>query len=164
MVDFWWFFHAIILFWKVQFPIHAKQFQYNKCLHAVIVVFALLFPMIPIGVALGTGGYTVTTFPPLNNCFARNPAASFYPFILPKCIIFPIGITFTLITIWKLSRTDVLHSKQVHQHWIIASEYLFYIYLAAIKCKIGIQWSRFFAQDLLNFNNNTEQLLWPASY
>lgn len=113
MVDFWWFFHATILFWRVQFPIHAKQFQYYKCLHAAIVVFALLFPMIPIGVALGTGGYVITSFSPLNNCFARNPAASFYPFILPKCVIFPIGITFTLMTIWKLSRTDVLHSKEV---------------------------------------------------
>lgn len=117
MVDFWWLFHTIILFWKVYFPVHAKQFKYSKCLHIVIVVIALVFPVIPIGTAFGTGGYIITTFPPLNNCFARNPAAIFYPFILPKCIIFPTGITFILITIWKLSRISLLHSKQVNYIW-----------------------------------------------
>ena len=113
MVDFWWLFHTIILFWKVWFPVHAKQFKYEKYLHIMIIIIALTFPILPIGAAFGTGGYVITTFPPLNNCFARNPAASFYPFILPKCIIFPTGITLTLLTIWKLSRTSLLHSNQV---------------------------------------------------
>ena len=116
MIDFWWLFHSITIFWKVWYPVQSRQYERNGCtkyFHAVIILIALLFPIIPIGVAFGTGGYIVTAFPPINNCFARNPAASFYPFILPKCIIFPIGITLTILTVWKLSTTDILHSKQV---------------------------------------------------
>ena len=59
---YWWFFHTITIFWKVWFPIHARNFtvsRHTKYIHVTFVVIALTFSVIPVGVALGTGGYVI---------------------------------------------------------------------------------------------------------
>lgn len=71
-------------------------------IHVVIVIIAVVGPIVPIISTVTTGGYTVTSFPPVFACFASNPAAAFYPFVMVLCIALPIGFTLILLTIWKL--------------------------------------------------------------
>ena len=117
MMSYWWFFHSLTIFWTVWFPIHARNFKvsgYLKYLHLVIVISSITIPIIPVGVALGTGGYVISVNPPhLNFCYPRSPVTFFYTFTLPFCIVFPIGVTFNLCTLWKLLRMKKLLSKHV---------------------------------------------------
>lgn len=117
MNSYWWFFHTMTIFWKVWFPIHARNFKVNghiKYLHLIIIGLALTFPIIPVGAALGTGGYVISAYPPsLNYCFPRSSDTFFYTFILPFCIIFSIGTTFNLLTLWKVLRIRKQLSSEV---------------------------------------------------
>ena len=100
-----WIFLILVVFWGVWFPIHARRYEHtlqHKMIHVVIIITAIVGPIIPIVSALTTGGYTVTSFPPIFACFASNPAAAFYPFVMALCIALPIGFTLILLTIWKL--------------------------------------------------------------
>lgn len=106
MIDYIWLSHTIILFWTVWFPVRSKNFKYYRYLHLTLIVLFFTLPWIPVAVAFGTGGYTLTSFPQFTNCFAANPDASFYPFILPKCFFYPTGITLILLTIRKLLKTN----------------------------------------------------------
>ena len=94
-----------MVFWKVWFPIHAKTSErtlWYKMIHIFIIITAAVGPIVPIVSAFATGGYTVITFPPIFACFAGNPAAAFYPFIMVFFVVFPTGLTLILLTIWKL--------------------------------------------------------------
>ena len=117
--DCWWLFHTTSIFWKVWFPVHARQFEisgYTKYIHIATIVIALTFSTIPVGAAFGTGGYVINTLiPGLRNCVARNSDAYFYSFILPICIIIAIGITLILLTLWKILRMRLHRSNQVQQ-------------------------------------------------
>ena len=109
-----WTFLTLMVFWKVWFPIHARTFDHTlwyKMIHLVIVITAIVGPVVPIASAFATGGYTVTNFPPIFACFASNPAAAFYPFILVFCIVFPTGLTLILLTIWKLITLTTYQKK-----------------------------------------------------
>ena len=103
-----------MVFWKVWFPINARSFErtvWHKVIHIVIVIVAVTGPVVPIASAFGTGGYKVTNFPPTFACFASNPAAAFYPFIMVFCIVFPTGLTLILLTIWKLIALSTYQKK-----------------------------------------------------
>lgn len=109
-----WLFHTIVTFWKVWFPFHARQFDHQghtKFIYVEIVIAVTIIPVVPIGAIFGTGGYVITAFPPsLSICYARNIAAVIYAFFLPFCIIFPIGSTLIVFTIFKLSNIKKLNS------------------------------------------------------
>lgn len=95
-----------MIFWKVWFPTNAKGAKVNgyiKYIHGAIVTISLVLSLIPVGTALGTGGFVISVFPAyLNYCYPRNAASLFYSFILPFCITLPIGSTFNLFTLWKV--------------------------------------------------------------
>ena len=95
-----------MIFWKVWFPANltgVKVTKYTKYIHGVIVAISLVLSLIPVGSALGTGGYVISVFPAyLNYCYPRSAATFFYSFILPFCITLPIGSTFNLFTLWKV--------------------------------------------------------------
>ena len=113
---FWWLFHTAMIFWNVWFPLHARRFDisgYTKYVHIVIVVLALTLPVIPIGVAFGTGGFVTSSFTmSISTCFGKNAVASFYSNVLPLCLVFSVGITLNILSIWKLLKIR-LDSKQV---------------------------------------------------
>ena len=72
-ISYWWFFHTLTIFWNVWFPVHARNFKisgYTKYLHFAIILITLTLSTIPVGAALGTGGYVISVHPPsLNYCF-----------------------------------------------------------------------------------------------
>ena len=114
-----WLFHTITIFWIVWFPIHSRQFEqrgHNKYLHTAVVLVALLFPIIPVGAAFGSGGFVIASFPPVlsGGCFNRDGIVLFYTFIFLFCIIFPTGVTIILLTFWKLHGMKMHVLRQVH--------------------------------------------------
>ena len=114
----WWLFHTAAIFWNLWFPVHARHFDirgYTKYVHIAVVVLALSLPVIPVGVAFGTGGFATSSFTmSLSTCFARDVVASFYSYVLPSCIGFSVGITLNILSIWKLLKMR-LDSEQVIQ-------------------------------------------------
>ena len=105
VIDIFWFSHTLVLFWKVWYPFHSKYIEhtrYYKFIHLGILLLVLTLPWIPVAASFATGGYTAITYPAFNNCFAKNPDATFYSFIFPKCILFSIGITLIILVFWKL--------------------------------------------------------------
>ena len=120
MQSYWWFFHTVSVFWKVWFPIHARQLKimgHIKYIHMAIVVITLILSMIPIGVAFGTGGYVIYgLIPGLSSCLTRNPDAYFYSFVLPLCILYIIGMTLIILILWTILRMKLHLSGQVWVH------------------------------------------------
>ena len=106
LLSYWWLFLATNIFWKVWFPVNARSAQvngYTKYIHLTIVGLSLTLSIVPIGAAVATGGYVISSFPPfLNYCYPRNSATFFYSYVLPFCIILPTGSTFNLLTLWKV--------------------------------------------------------------
>ena len=116
MRSYWWFSHTIAVFWSVWFPVHTRKIRrtkYIKFIHVIIIVIVLTLPMIPVGVLFGTGGYVLSSYTvSLSTCIPRNLTTALYVFILPICIVIPAGITFNLLTVWKLLKIR-LHPSQV---------------------------------------------------
>ena len=106
MLGYWWLSLSIMIFWMVWFPTNARNAKvkgYTKYMHIAIVATCLALSMLPVAIALGTGGFVISSFPVyLSNCYPRNPAVFFYSFILPTCIVLPAGCTFNLLTLYKV--------------------------------------------------------------
>ena len=118
MMSYWWFFHTVSVFWKVWFPIHARQFKIRghiKYIHIAVVIITLTFSMIPIGVAFGTGGYTL--LPVLLSCITRKPDAYIYSFVLPLCVLYAIGMTLIILILWRILKMRLHLSGQL-QVWV----------------------------------------------
>ena len=92
----WWICHVAALFWKVKFPFHAKAFNNVKFVHILIVVAALLLPVAPVISAFVTGGFTMSSFPPLS-CVTKNSNAVYFTLILPISLIVAIGTTLLIL-------------------------------------------------------------------
>eukprot|EP00731_Ephydatia_muelleri_P026477 Em0018g577a len=82
----WWICHVAALFWKVKFPFHAKAFNNVKFVHIMVVVVALLIPVAPVISAFVTGGFTMSSFPPVF-CVTKNSNAVYFTLILPISLI-----------------------------------------------------------------------------
>ena len=96
--------HVIILFWGIAFPFHYRAFERRgrlKYIHITEVVVALILPSVPVGIALGTGGYIYDGIPPLV-CLPKNVAVEFYAFLLPSAVLMVTGGTFLVLIVWKL--------------------------------------------------------------
>ena len=96
--------HVITLFWGITFPFHYRAFERRgrlKYIHITVVVVALILPTIPVGIALGTGGYIYDGIPPLT-CIPKNVAVNFYALSLPTTVLVSTGGTFLVLIAWKL--------------------------------------------------------------
>ena len=84
------------LFWKVKFPFHAKTFDNVKYVHILVVVLALLLPAVPVIGGFATGGFTMSSFPPLL-CVANSGDIAYYTLALPISLIVAVGTTLLII-------------------------------------------------------------------
>ena len=104
VLDMFWIFHIVILFWRIVFPLHARHFEtrrYFQYIHCVMIIAAIVLPWGSLGTILGTGGLTIPRFPPIV-CFAKEPDATFYSFILLISIINATGVSLIAIILWVL--------------------------------------------------------------
>ena len=130
MITYWWLFHTAIIFWKVWFPVHARNYKvrgYTTYLHIIIVVITVVLSLIPIGVQIGNGGYVISAIPPsLEFCYPINPDVFFYTFVFHFSVIICIGVDLNLITMWKIIRMHKVLSKQVRQRTLkVGNDFVF---------------------------------------
>ena len=103
--------HVASLFWGIAFPFHYRAFDTRgrlKYIHIAIVAVGLMLPCIPVGIALGTGGYVPDGIPPLA-CMPSNRAVNFYATVLPSTVLTSIGTTFMILIFWKLVKVRQYH-------------------------------------------------------
>ena len=104
----WWLFHIFAIFWKIQFPFHARRFdntKRTKYIHATFVVLAVLLPVIPAAVIASEAGFITPRFPPIV-CIGRESAANFYGIVFPIAIMYALGTTVLLAILWKIRRVS----------------------------------------------------------
>ena len=127
-LDTWLLGHIMTLFWGITFPFHYRSLETRGRLiyiHITIIVVALLLPTIPVGIALGTGGYIYDGVPPLA-CLPRNTVVAFYAVFLPSTVMIATGGTFLILIIWKLIK--VRHCMLMN-HFSVAHIHCVYNYL-----------------------------------
>jgi hypothetical protein len=93
-IPIWWFIHVAVAFWAVTFPFHYRSFQVmgkSKILHIFTVLIGVLLPLVPLGIAIGLGGYTPTYRVPPFVCSTSNEKSSFYSNILLIVILYGAG-------------------------------------------------------------------------
>ena len=97
-----WFFHIVLLFWKIKFPFHAKRFKtkgYFRYVCVIMVIAAVFLPLESLIAILASGGLTIPRFPPVQ-CFPRNTDAAFYSVVFPISIVFAIAVSLIAIILW----------------------------------------------------------------
>ena len=102
-----WLFHIMIIFWRLKFPHHARQIRtrgHLKYVHIGMVFAAITLPWVCLGTILGTGGLTMTRFPP-GYCLAQDFNAAFYTFVLPISIINALGASLITLILWTIITT-----------------------------------------------------------
>ena len=77
--------HVIVVFVKVQFPLHSRGLEGSKMIHLIVVLLAVLVPCIPVIAAFSTGGYSTAMYPQ-SVCFITDPDAAYYSFALMLAI------------------------------------------------------------------------------
>ena len=91
----------MVLF-TVYFPIRAREFEskgYNKYIHLITVVCAVIFPAFLVGIQYGMGGYTRTVVP----IFCISDTSSAFVFaVIPISIISAILVTLVMILLFKI--------------------------------------------------------------
>ena len=115
--SFWWFFHTTAIFWKINFPFHARSFKIShkvKYVHLAVVLVSLVVPLVPIitvmagfavdlesdvirqarNITFASGGlgFQMIRFPPIV-CFGGDSDAMFYSAVLPINILLVLGST-----------------------------------------------------------------------
>ena len=101
------------MFWGLKFPFQAHNFKVTgkmKYLHITVVLLALILPIIPVAVVLGTGGYTFARFTPII-CSAQNTDAAFYAVIIPVGVMLALGITLLILLFWTIYKVCTLISE-----------------------------------------------------
>ena len=120
---YWWLSHTIAVFWSVWFPVHARKIhltRYIKLIHVITIVITFTLSVIPVGVLFRTGGYVLYSYTvSLSTCFPRNTTTAMYIVTLPICIALPTGMTFNLLTVWKLLKIRLHPSQVIHSIRII---------------------------------------------
>ena len=105
-----WLLNIFALYWKIQFPFHARYYdtaKRTKYIHIACVVVAFVFPIIAPVTVSATGGFTITRFPPIV-CLGRDADANFYTIVFPTTIIYAVGITVMLLILWRIRRVCYL--------------------------------------------------------
>ena len=122
-ITMWWFFHVITLFWKIQFPFHARSFENThgfKYLHITAFFLGVVIPAIPVVIMLATGGFVARRFPPVV-CSARKLDVTFYSVILPIIMMVEIGISLLIIMGWKIYAHKVVKVTVASAQFILHS-------------------------------------------
>ena len=109
------------LFWKVQFPLHARSVKYQRMVHALCIVIGVVMPLVPVIVTIlddvirqnnsdmpipGTLGFGFGILPPLL-CSGLNSTVTFYAVILPNVILIFFGTSILVLTIRSIHK--VMH-------------------------------------------------------
>ena len=103
----WWFLHVCCMFWKLQFPLHARRHQNKQnYIHAALVALGLLVPIPGIVATLVTSGYTMNHFPPLL-CSTKNPNAQYYSLWIEINLLFAVGITLIIVMFWLVHKVFI---------------------------------------------------------
>ena len=103
-LEIWWLFQVGVLFWRLQFPFHARYWEQRgalKYIHIVMLFLGVLLPCIPPVIALAVGGFTVVDYWPFL-CSPRGRNARFYAHLLPFSIGLATGLTLLLILTWNI--------------------------------------------------------------
>lgn len=109
-ITLWWLFHIFSMFWKLQFPFHSRlcdNMKQTKYVHALCIMVALIFPMVPSIVISVESGFTVNYFPP-SGCIGRDANIAFYSTLLPITLCYAVGTTLLLAIMWKIKRVSNL--------------------------------------------------------
>ena len=133
-LTFWWFFHATVMLWKLQFPFHARTFEHSgrmKYIHIACIVSGLLIPMVSIVASMadfavnlqsnnflqsrnisfisGGLGYGLIRSPPIL-CSATDRNTLYYSNLFPVNVIVIIGMT-ELIFVFR-----IIHKVSSYNH------------------------------------------------
>ena len=114
-VAIWWLCHVTAMFWGLRFPFQAHNFKVTgkmKYLHITVVLLGLILPIIPVAVALGTGGFTLNRLPPII-CSARSSDATFYAVALPVGFMLALGITLLILLFWTIYKVCTLIISEI---------------------------------------------------
>ena len=98
-------FHISSVFVGVKFPFYyhkIKQQGYFKYIHIGMVLIAFLLPCISVGIAFGTGGFTLMDFSPTSTCLARDADVMFYAILLPFSILMAVGFSMMAVIFQQL--------------------------------------------------------------
>ena len=109
-ITLWWFFHVASIFWKLQFPLHARKLQKGqnlKYIHVAVVIAGLLIPLPGVIATTLTDGYTITRFPPIL-CGTRNSDAGYYSVFLIMNILLAVGISMLIIMFWIVHKVCIV--------------------------------------------------------
>ncbi len=129
----WWICHIVIIYWKLQFPFHARNWELDgkmKYVHLVSAVLVSLFSCVPLivimivdwqrriagGNIMGTLGFGKTRFHPIV-CTAIHQGSVYYSLILPINLLVPIGVTLLILSIWLIHK--VHHCYSIYSIWLI---------------------------------------------
>jgi hypothetical protein len=133
-VTLWWLFNILALYWKIQFPFHARYYDTTKrteYIHVACILVGLLLPIFtPVALSV-EGGFTMTRFPPIV-CIGRNADANFYTVVFPITIMYAIGITFMLLIFWRIRRHMSNHqntSRRINISFSAAERKIFIVLL-----------------------------------
>ena len=100
----WWLSHVCCMFWKITFPLHARQHkQQQKYFYTTITIGSLLIPIPSVIAAFLTNGYGLGRFPPLV-CSAKGLDLQYYSLWLIINVLWEVGITMLIIMFWKVHR------------------------------------------------------------
>ena len=119
-VTMWWILNILALFWKIQFPFHARYYdntKRTKYIHIASIVISFVFPIIAPMTISARGGFTITRFPPIV-CIGRDADASFYTIVFPTTIIYAVGITLMLLILWRIRRVRCFNLVPKHVNQI----------------------------------------------
>ena len=128
----WWLIHTTALFWKIQFPFHARSFQMShriKYIYAACIIAGIIIPVLPIvasmadfavAVSSNTGlqsrnitflsgglGYGQIRFPPIL-CSGNNNNVVYYTSIFPINIMVIIGLTELILLFWTIHKVSIM--------------------------------------------------------
>ena len=105
----WWLCHIAAMFWGLQFPFQAHQFEVRsktKYIHVTVILLGLLLPLIPVVVSFATGGFKFARFPPIV-CTAVSRTATFYSLVSPTAIAAATGLTLLILIFWTISKVKL---------------------------------------------------------
>lgn len=122
----WWLFHTASLFWKIQFPFHARSFRRTKCIHISCFVAGILVPLVPIIASVANSaadfdsdsfaaanvsflnhglGYSLTRFPPIL-CTGSNSDVIFYSVVMPIELVLAVGCSLLIVMFWTIHKVS----------------------------------------------------------
>ncbi|XP_019850180.1 PREDICTED: uncharacterized protein LOC109580976 [Amphimedon queenslandica] len=103
----WWFFHVMSVFYKVMFPVFAKEHkEKDKFIHIVLLILGILIPIPGVSLALTVEkykSYTLFTFPSYV-CVPRNGELQYYSLLLPLNVLLCIGLFCLVLIFWRLQK------------------------------------------------------------